>query len=271
MKTMRSVLICHAGDDFDQFGVAAWLASFTQLAGIVILDESATQKRARVRRELRRVGPMRFVDVVAMRVYQRFASAARDRAWMDDALVRLRARFGAAPEVPQLIAADVNDQAVVSFIRGAKPDIVIARCKQLLRKKLIRLPRLGVFVLHPGICPEYRNAHGCFWALAQRDLDRVGMTLLKIDAGVDTGPVYGYYRYAFDEQRESHVVIQYRVVLENLDAVALRLCEVAAGTAAPINTHGRASAAWGQPWLSRYVQWQRDAAKMRAAAQVNAS
>src|SRR5436309_328007 len=31
------------------------------------------------------------------------------------------------------------------------------------------LPARGTFVLHTGICPEYRNAHGCFWALARSE------------------------------------------------------------------------------------------------------
>ena len=262
---MRSVLICHAGDDFDREGLAAWLASFSQLAGIVVLEETAAQKRARVRREIRRVGWLRFLDVVAMRLYQRIALADRDRHWMQRALTALHNRYGAPPRVPVIVASDVNDAQVMAFLRKAKPDLVLARCKQLIKKKLIQLPRLGCFVLHPGICPEYRNAHGCFWALAQRDLDRVGMTLLKVDAGVDTGPVYGYYRYSFDERNESHVVIQYRVVMENLDAIAARLKDIETGTARPLDTSERTSAAWGQPWLTRYLRWQRDAMRVQAS------
>ena len=264
MKPMRSVLICHAGDDFDREGLAAWLGSFTELAGIVLLDETAAQNRARFRRELRRVGALRFLDVVAMRIYQRLAIAARDHAWMRQALADMRRRYGAPPVVPQIVAASVNDAEVLEFLRGIAPDLMLARCKQLLKKKLINLPRLGCFVLHPGICPEYRNAHGCFWALAERDLTRVGMTLLKVDAGVDTGPVYGHYSYPFDEKRESYNVIQYRVVSENLDALADRFGQIAAGTAQPIDTHGRASANWGQPWLTRYLGWRRAVAKATA-------
>lgn len=258
---MRSVLICHAGDDFDRLGLAAWLASFSSLAGIVVLDETATQKRARIRREVRRVGPLRFADVAAMRLYQRLVLAARERAWMKRALTALHARYGTPPPVPQLVVASINDAAVENFLRRLEPDLVLARCKQLLKKTVIGIPRLGCFVLHPGICPEYRNAHGCFWALAERDLGRVGMTLLRIDAGVDTGPVYGYYSYPFDERRESYQVIQYRVVLENLDALAIRFGEIAAGTAHPIDTGGRASANWGQPWLTRYLGWRRAVAR----------
>lgn len=259
---MRSVLICHAGDDFDREGLAAWLASFSQLAGVVVLQETAAQKRARVRREIRRVGWLRFLDVVAMRLYQRFALATHDRHWMQRALTAMHNRYGSPPRVPVIVASDVNDPEVMTFLRKARPDVVLARCKQLIKKKLINLPRLGCFVLHPGICPEYRNAHGCFWALAQRDLERVGMTLLKVDAGVDTGPVYGYYRYSFDERQESHVVIQYRVVMENLDAIATRLKDIEVGTAHPLDTSNRASAAWGQPWLTRYLRWQREAMRV---------
>ena len=118
--------------------------------------------------------------------------------------------------------------------------------------------------MHPGICPEYRNAHGCFWALAENDLDRVGMTLLRIDAGVDTGPVYAYYGCAYDELRESHIVIQDRMVFDNLDSLRAKFEEIHAGSAVTLDTTGRASHAWGQPWLTRYLGWKR-AAKKRAS------
>lgn len=262
MTLMRTVLICHADDAFNRTGLAAWLASFTQLVGIVVLEETAAQLRARVRREVRRVGVLRFADVVAMRVYQRLFLAAHDRQWMADALQRMSKRYGAPPTVPQIVATSVNAPEVVAFLNELKPDLMLARCKQLLTKKLIAIPRIGCFVLHPGICPEYRNAHGCFWALAERDLDRVGMTLLKIDPGIDTGPVYGHYSYPFDERHESYNVIQYRMVLENLDALADRFGAVAAGTVQPVDTTDRASANWGQPWLTRYLRWRHAARRV---------
>jgi methionyl-tRNA formyltransferase len=114
-------------------------------------------------------------------------------------------------------------------------------------------------VLHPGICPEYRNSHGCFWAMAGRDLRRVGMTLLKIDRGVDTGPVYLQASCDFNEVRESHVVIQYRVITENLDRIADKLIDVCKGRATPVSTAGRKAGVWGQPRLSAYFRWKRQA------------
>ncbi len=148
-----------------------------------------------------------------------------------------------------------NAPEVIAFIRAAKPDIVIARCKHLLKREVYSLPSVGTFVMHPGICPEYRNAHGCFWALARRDLDNVGMTLLKIDDGVDTGPIYGHYKYAFDERQESHVMIQARCVYDNLEALAARLTDIARGGATEVDVAGHKSAVWGQPWMTKYITW----------------
>ena len=69
--------------------------------------------------------------------------------------------------------------------------------------------------------------------------------------------MFGYFRVDADPG-ESHVVTQHRVVLEHLDAIRDKLLEIEAGTATPIDTTGRTSAAWGQPWLSAAI-------KMRAA------
>src|SRR5262249_7356428 len=87
------------------------------------------------------------------------------------------------------------------------------------------------------------------------DVDRVGATLLKIDDGIDTGPVYEYLRYPLDERAETHVRIQWRCVLENLDTVAGKLLAIHAGQATTIDTSNRASAVLGQPRLTAYLRW----------------
>ena len=180
---------------------------------------------------------------------------------------RLRRRYPARLEaVPRLVATSPNTEEVRDFLQRLRPDLLIARCKFILKPEIFTIPGAGTFVLHPGICPEYRNAHGCFWALVNRDLDRVGMTLLRVDAGVDTGPIYLQATYPFNEVEESHRVIQYRVVLDNLEAIAATLRSAWNGHASPIRTEGRRSATWGQPWLTAYLRWKAAARRTRANA-----
>jgi len=232
------------------------------LAGFIIIRDRPGRLWRAARRELRRVGILRFLDVVAFRLYARLRLRARDSAWVERTIQQFRARYPVDLEqVPRLVVSSPNSVEARAFLANVAPDVVIARCKVILKPDVLALPRVGTFVLHPGICPEYRNAHGCFWALVNRDLSRVGMTLLRADAGVDTGPVYLQAGCGIDERSESHTVIQHRVVLENLDAVGAILQALCRGEpVAPIPTAGRRSAVWGQPRLSAYLRWKRRAA-----------
>ena len=250
-----AVLICHEQDPLDTEGLASWLASSLRLAGLIIIRDPRSRMWRAAKREIRRVGWLRFLDVVAFRVY-----------------ARLRRRYPASLDtVPRLVVSSPNSDEACEFMRRIGPDLAIARCKIILKPTIFSVPRIGTFVLHPGICPEYRNAHGCFWALTRRDLDHVGMTLLRVDPGIDTGPIFLHGTYDFDEVDESHSVIQYRAVTENLDAIADVLTALCRGEQrAPVSVAGRASAVWGQPQLTAYLRWKSNARRRRHESRIPA-
>ena len=261
----RVALICHHDAPLHFDGLARWIGSWATLAGIVIVQEPDDLRWKRLKRERRRVGLARLADVLAFRAYYRFALAQRDDAWKREQLEALEQRYPAiSADVPVLRTHSPNSAESERFLRDARPDLVLALCKNILKESVFSIPRHGTFVCHPGICPEYRNAHGCFWALANDDTAHVGLTLLRIDRGIDTGPVFGYFSYPFDEVRESHIVIQHRVLLDNLDALADTLRRIVRGTAQTIPTTSRPSHEWGQPWLTKYLRWKRHA-KQRVA------
>src|SRR2546427_2282485 len=240
---MKTLLVCHHDAPLHRLGMARWLGSFSDLSGIVEIHESRDRLRL----------------------------AAADRAWEQREVARLCAVYPPSPpDVPIHVTSDPNSPATAAFIRDVAPDLMLAACKIILRKEVFTLPPSGTYVVHPGICPEYRNAHGCFWALANDDMHNVGATLLRIDAGVDTGPVYAHFRYDYDALRESPFVIQTRVVFENLDAIRLAMLDAATGRSQPLDTSRRPSAVWGQPWLTRYLRWKQRARKRHRESAVAA-
>ncbi len=247
--------------------MARWLASFSHLVGLIVLKESKQQIWRRIRRELSRSGLLRFCDVVAFRLYYSVVLSRRDQRWAARELDKLcRVYPPLPPDIPIFYSHSPNTSETKQFIQNLHPDIMIARCKTLLKEDIFAQPSKGTVVMHPGICPEYRNAHGCFWALANDDLERVGMTLLRIDRGVDTGPVYGYFTYGFDEIEESHIVIQNRVVFDNLKQIQSRICEIYRGDARQLDTSNRPSAIWGQPRLTSYLKWKHRAKQRHAGS-----
>jgi len=242
------------------------MASWSELRVIILIEEPGGVLWKRVRREFARVGFLRLLDVLAMRLYYRLALAGRDEQWKAGALGDLQRAYPAiSASIPIIRVSSPNAAEVQQALTDAQPDLVLALCKNILAERVFSIPRYGTFVLHPGICPEYRNAHGCFWALASDDVERVGATLLRIDKGIDTGPVFAYFRAPFDEANESHIVIQHRMVLDSLQEIQASLLKIVTGDETTIPTTGRRSHEWGQPWLSRYFRW-----KSRARRRANA-
>ena len=256
---LRTVLIGHADSPVVIEGMAGWLRSWSHLVGLIVLEEAPERRWKRVRREIKRTGLLRFADVAAFRMHYRLKFAAADAAWTRQRLDEMATTYVPCPASAEPRARHVdtspNTAASRAFLAGLDCDVMIAGCKQILGRKTFEAARHGTFVMHPGICPDYRNAHGGFWALANNDPENVGMTLLKIDAGVDTGPIYAHFRQPFDASAESHLRIQRRQTLDSLDEAAGVITRVAAGEAEPVDVTGRPSAEYGQPWLSAYLRW----------------
>lgn len=255
---MRTAVICSEGNVFNRRVLPGYLASMSDLVGIVAIEDKPADARRRLKQEWRR-SSWRIIDVLAFRLFYRLRLARTDAEWIRSRAAQELARLEPIEAVRVHSTSDPNSLETRAFLEELAPDLCVAACKTLLRPEVFEIARHGTFVVHPGICPEYRNSHGCFWALARRDLERVGATLLKIDEGVDTGPVFAYYTSDIDEQNESHTVIQLRVVYDNLEQIGADLRRVAAGNAKPIDTSGRSSFAWGQPRLTAYLRWKRAA------------
>jgi hypothetical protein len=59
-------------------------------------------------------------------------------------------------------------------------------------------------------------------------------------------------------------MIQRRMTFDHLEEIGERLRDVHEGTTGPIDTAGRKSALWGQPWLTKYLRWKWQARKRSA-------
>jgi hypothetical protein len=81
----------------------------------------------------------------------------------------------------------INHPEVVALADRLQPDLICVFGTSLIRGELLSRGRLGIVNLHGGLSPEYRGADCTFWALYNREPEKVGCTLHWIDAGIDTG------------------------------------------------------------------------------------
>jgi methionyl-tRNA formyltransferase len=74
-------------------------------------------------------------------------------------------------------------------LRQAAPDLLVSAGHQyLIAPAEIAVARLGTVGLHPALLPRYRGSHPLWWALHNHETE-AGITLYRLDAGIDTGPI----------------------------------------------------------------------------------
>ncbi len=96
-------------------------------------------------------------------------------------------------------AASVNDPAFLEHLRRLDPDlVVVVSFGQILKEDLLSLPRLGCFNVHASLLPAYRGASPIVSAVLNGET-RTGVSFMRMDKGLDTGPVYRQVEMAVDE------------------------------------------------------------------------
>jgi methionyl-tRNA formyltransferase len=74
-------------------------------------------------------------------------------------------------------------------LRGWAPDlIVVAAFGQILRKDVLELPPHGCLNVHASLLPRWRGAAPINAAILAGD-EETGVTIMKMDVGLDTGPM----------------------------------------------------------------------------------
>jgi methionyl-tRNA formyltransferase len=84
----------------------------------------------------------------------------------------------------------VRDGALERWLREREPVIaVVAAYGRILPPAVLGAPRRGCINLHASLLPAYRGSAPIQWCLLQGEKE-TGISLMQMDAGMDTGPVY---------------------------------------------------------------------------------
>lgn len=92
-------------------------------------------------------------------------------------------------KIPVYQPEKIKAEEARRYFEGIGADaVVIIAYGQIVPSRLIAIPRLGWINLHGSLLPKYRGAAPINWAIANGEA-RTGLTTMKIDAGMDTGPM----------------------------------------------------------------------------------
>ncbi len=90
--------------------------------------------------------------------------------------------------IPVFQPTKLKSAEVLAYFENPKPDaVVIIAYGRIIPSHLLTIPRLGWINVHGSLLPKYRGAAPIHWAIANGE-KITGLTTMKVDVGLDTGP-----------------------------------------------------------------------------------
>ncbi len=83
----------------------------------------------------------------------------------------------------------INSKEAIEKLRNIKPDcIVVIAYGQILKSEILNLPKYNCINVHASLLPKYRGAAPINWAIINGGESETGITIMKMEKGLDTGP-----------------------------------------------------------------------------------
>jgi hypothetical protein len=254
---MKTYFLFH--DKWTEYIKADWAAARFPFDGFVVIQKTRAWFVPFLWRRARRLGVVKVVDELLLRLYYVLFQARRDDHMLRDYMAEVQRGIPANYQRPPVYRVDdINSDEAEALLKRLAPDVCVLMVMPLLKKKIFSIPPLGMLVFHPGVTPEYRGPHSAFWAVMNREVWGIGWSLLRVDAGVDTGVVLAQASTRNpDPLTESHVFLGHKSHVDGLPGVVETLRRLQAGESPRVYTEGRKSSNYTHPGLSDYVKYRK--------------
>ena len=147
---------------------------------------------------------------------------------------------------------NINDVDGLAAIAKYQPNVVIVNGTRILKKATLRATPAVFINTHQGITPQYRGAHGGYWALHENDRGNCGVTIHVVDEGIDTGNVIAQAAIK-PEPQDSFITYPFLQTAAALPHLQIAIHSALAGNLTSTPVSG-ASAVWYHPGILQYIK-----------------
>ncbi len=90
---------------------------------------------------------------------------------------------------------DINNPLIVKRIKEDRPDLIIqVAWSQIIKDKILRIPRLGCVGFHSSLLPKYSGGSPVNWGIINGETEW-GITFFYLEPGVDSGDIIAQRKF----------------------------------------------------------------------------
>jgi methionyl-tRNA formyltransferase len=128
---------------------------------------------------------------------------------------------------------NLKDPGALDRMAAARPEaLVVAAYGLILPRRALEIAPRGALNIHASLLPRWRGAAPIQRALLAGDRE-TGITIMQMDAGLDTGPMLSQHRLAIAAGDDAHTLHDKLAALGS-EAIVQALAELAAGRLQPM-------------------------------------
>ena len=170
-----------------------------------------------------------------------------------DILQEYGMKEGPIPAQRMIDVSSVNDGRTVALLKELSPRVVVVNGTRILDENLLNATSAVFLNTHVGITPLYRGVHGGYWALAVGDPEHCGVTVHKIDNGIDTGAIVaqGLIKPTAADNFSTYPVLQ---IANAIPLLKQAVRDGLNGTLKTLPTPAGKSRLWSHPTAYQYLK-----------------
>lgn len=196
--------------------------------------------------------------VVALTVTQPDRPAGRGRILQSPPVKTCATELG----LPVYQTASLRTIAARKPIVDAAPDlIVVAAFGLILGRSVLDLPKHRCINLHASLLPRYRGASPIAAAILNGDLES-GVTMMGMESGLDTGPVYATVHTSIDPG-ETTLSLTRKLAVKSADLISAHVIKLLSNELQPVRQN-EAEATLTRPLVKAdgWIDWSRPATEI---------
>jgi methionyl-tRNA formyltransferase len=93
------------------------------------------------------------------------------------------------PKITTIPNSSLNSKETIKTINSIAPDLIAIFGASIVGNELIEQYPKSIFNLHVGLSNEYRGSSCNFWPIYDRRVELLGATIIRINAGIDSGEI----------------------------------------------------------------------------------